>query len=182
MYKPTWSEYEKDMHSDSPEMQRKATDAFLDTRVKETAISRKAKDWEADRKKDWVKAKPKWAKQRVEAEQQADPSVQLVKEIKSGGSHAHGLQPARGYLLIQMEQQESQTEGGLFLAEGGLAEPNTAVVLAVGDDLILDKHILPAPVKSGAKVLLKKFAGMEITLKGEQCRLVQFTDVLGELI
>jgi co-chaperonin GroES (HSP10) len=182
MFEPTWKEHERDIQSDDAEISRRATDAFIEARDKEISISKKAADWEKDRKAEFAKNKPEWVKEKRAAERSADPSIKVIEEIKSGGSHNYGLKPSRGYLLIKLDQLKEQTDSGIYLATEEISEPNTATVLEVGNDLILEKHIVPTPVQPGAKVLLKKFAGMEITLKGEKCRIIQFSDVLGELI
>lgn len=179
-YNPTWSEHEDKMLSDDPKEQQKYTDAFIAEREKEMSLSKKARDWESDRKAEWAKNKPEWVKEQSELEK--DPSKKLINEIRDGGSHDYDIKPARGYLLIRIDMQDEELSNGLVIARDDVSEPNTAVVVAVGDELILDKHIVPVPVKSGARILFKKFAGMDIVVKGETLRMIQFSDVLGELL
>lgn len=182
MYKPTWSDLQKDIvNAGDADKEREITDAMMAEKDKELATSKKARDWENDRKEEYFAYKPEWKKKKLRDEKLADPSLKLRDEIKNGGSHDAGLQPARGYLLVKKDTEDAPTPSGIFVSYDDTHEPNTGVVLAVGDDLILDKYVVPKPVHVGAKVLLKKFCGMEITLKGEQCHLVQFSDVLGEL-
>ena len=182
MYKPTWSDYEEKMKTSEGEEQRRNTDEFIKERELETSTSQKARDWENARKKEWAENKPEWVKKRKASEKSLDPSQQLIEEIRDGGVHEERLIPSRGYLLIRIEREDETTDSGIVIAHDDLSEPNTAIVVEVGDDLILDKHVVPTPVKVGARILFKKFAGMEITVKGEPLRMIQFSDVLGELI
>lgn len=182
MYKPTWSDYEEKMKTSEGEEQRRYTDEFIKERELETSTSKKARDWENARKEEWQKNKPEWVKKRKAREKSLDPSQRLIEEIRDGGVHEERLIPARGYLLIRVEREAETTDSGIVIAHDELSEPNTAIVVEVGSDLILDKHIVPTPVQAGARILFKKFAGMEITVKGETLRMIQFSDVLGELI
>lgn len=64
-YTPPWGVFERSMHSSDPETQKAATDAFLATRARETAVSAKARHWEKSRKAGWAKDKPKWRKKKA---------------------------------------------------------------------------------------------------------------------
>lgn len=180
MFTPAWKDYEKDLTSADPQKALKAADAFDITRKQELKASRVARDWEAGRKKDIAEQKPDFVKKYLKKEQ--EPFEKMARNIKDFGSLETGLQPARGYLLIKLvKQTEEKTSSGLFISS---EEPkdNIADILAVGGAIRIDQKTLIEPeVAVGDRVLIKKFAGIELTVKNEPCRLCQFSDILGIL-
>lgn len=177
-YKPTWAQYEADIHGNDPKKAIEATEAFTQERDRELATSREARDYEKARREEMARNKPLYAKKKREEAEMQDPSKRLLADIRQGGRHKCGLNPSAGYVLVEVEKPSETNLGGLIISEDAV-EPNTAVVLAVGGDQILEKNILPAPVKVGDRILFKKFAGMEIEIKGVKSRVLTFTDVLG---
>ena len=81
-----------------------------------------------------------------------------------------------------MRDAEEQTQSGLVIIRES-SEPNTGLVLSIGNDLrTKDGHFIPSPATNiGDMVIFKKFAGADIDVKGKNCRLLQFTDVLAVL-
>lgn len=182
-YKPTWSRYEEAMRVKKGDEALKATEAFLEERERETTKSIQARKWEEDRKKEMFREKPNWVKQRLEQEQEQDPTKQFIKEVKQGGSFQTYVTPMGGYILIELLKKEKVTESGLYLPDENSEEPNQAIVLKCGRPLEkinvynkLDR--IPCPVDVGQKILIKKFCGLELDISGKNCRLIQFTDVL----
>lgn len=178
-YTPEWKKYEKDLTSDDPNKARQAADAFAETREHEMATSKKARDWETSRKESILKEKPRYVKQRLAKEQ--EPLQKMAKDLKTAGVFNSGLVPSPGFVVIRLEQRESQTESGIILADNvDIAHINTGEVVGVGEGQRLDNgNFVKAPVKVGDKVLFKKGAGLEITLKDEKCRFMMYSDVLG---
>jgi len=179
-YEPTWKEYEEKMHTGTPDEQVKAAEAFETTREKELQTSRKAKEWEEARRKEAYDYKPKWVKAKRKETQ--DLSHKILSDIKNIGSFDTGIKPAPGYILIEMRDAEEQTQSGLVIIRES-SEPNTGLVLSIGNDLrTKDGHFIPSPATNiGDMVIFKKFAGADIDVKGKNCRLLQFTDVLAVL-
>lgn len=180
MFEPTWKQFEKDIHtSDDPNKQFKALEAFTETRDKEMIASQKARDYEKSRKETVAKEKPAWVK--AKREEEANEMTGLLKDLKSGGALKSSIIPMPGYLLVKPEKQEDQVIGGIFLPATNDQEPTTGRIKACGGKLVTDKNIIDCPVEVGDKVLFKKFAGMNILVMGEDCRLMQFSDMLGKL-
>lgn len=61
---PPWGRHEDAMHSGVPEVERKATEAFLDEREQTMKTSTKWAKWERSRKERLAKDKPIWRKTR----------------------------------------------------------------------------------------------------------------------
>lgn len=93
--------------------------------------------------------------------------------------------PIRGYLLIEPEQSEVEKKASI----SGLAIPDTVTkydvpqvgtVLKVGGDLLTDQGaVIPSPVRSGDKVIYKKWGGNEVKLDDKDYYFVRFDDILG---
>lgn len=180
MFTPTWKEHEaKIFTSQDPKEQFKALEAFEDTREKEMAVSKKARDYEKSRKERVAKEKPQWVK-----EKRADETREVdtfLKSLKQGGKFDKAMTPMPGYILILPDQAQEKTDSGIYLAMPEEIEPTTGRVVACGDQLVMQKNVLNCPVKPGDKVLFKKYAGMSLIVVGEPCRLMQFTDLLARI-
>lgn len=180
MYQPTWQTYEKDIRSDDAQTAIKATDAFIEERQKEISTSKKAKEWEHSRKSEIAENKKQFVKDYLEREKESIPDIR--KRVLSGGSVDAYLKPNRGYILIKIVRETGrQTDSGLYIPDSEDLQ-NIADVLAVGEELPVSAHkTLYPPVTEGERVLIKKFAGMDIDVKGVGCKLILFSDVLATL-
>ncbi|MBI2011436.1 co-chaperone GroES [Candidatus Daviesbacteria bacterium] len=87
-----------------------------------------------------------------------------------------------GYALIEPSAADTQTASGIYLPESAQEKPAQGVVVAVGDDLILENgKVMVAPVKVGDKVVFKKWGGDEIKVGGKEYKLVKFDDLMAIL-
>lgn len=180
MYEPTWKQYEAGIReAQSPAEQLKSLEAFEETRTKEMAVSQKARDYEESRRKRVAKDKPQWIKQK-RAEETAELDG-FVKDLKKGGEIDAPITPMPGYILVKPEAVKEQTDSGLFIAMPEAIESNIGIVKACGGALFMEKNILVCPVKVGDRVFTKKFAGMDLLVEGENCKLMQFTDLLARI-
>ncbi len=93
-----------------------------------------------------------------------------------------GLRPLRGYLIVEPLSAESQTASGIYLPETAQEKPAQGVVVAVGDDLILENgKVLHSPVQVGDQVVYKKWGGDDIKVKGKEFKIVKFEDLMAVL-
>ncbi len=92
--------------------------------------------------------------------------------------------PTAGYILIEPQEAETKTSGGIYLPETANAEkPQKGKVLAVGDDEILqDGSKRKSPVKVGQTVIYKKWGGNEVKENGKDYLFVKFEDVLAVIV
>jgi len=89
------------------------------------------------------------------------------------------IKPAPGYLLLEPLEAENKTVGGIYLPESASEKPQQAVVLAVGDDEIVENGSKrKSPVKTKDKVIYKKWGGNEVKLNGKEYLFAKFDDIL----
>ena len=73
------------------------------------------------------------------------------------------LKPLGDRVVLEAEQEEEKTVGGIVLASNAQEKPTTAKVVAVGEGRVLDNGEKLAPsVKEGDRVLFDKYAGSEV--------------------
>lgn len=176
MYEPTWKEHEKAITNPNPKIARKAGEAFEEARKKETSISKKAQDWENARKKEIQNNKITFVKNH-ENKLKEDREKPL-KALKNLGDIPTSIKPSPGYILIKIIKDTArESEGGILLPESAETVNNIAEVLKVGVETEEEKPWF----KQGDRVLLKRFAGADISIAGQPLKLCQFSDVLGVL-
>lgn len=188
-YKPTWAAYEKDANNPHDANKAlKASDMFVAERDKELKTSQKARTWEADRKKSLYKDKPAYLKAQKKAKE--EKLTAPLKKLKELGSFDGSIKPMPGYIIVDVEIQESQTQTGIILPESQQA-PNTGIVVEISNELFLSGAYIPCPVKVGDKILFKRMAGQfgspgaELSIDGKDLRLMRWhtnpidSDILG---
>lgn len=89
------------------------------------------------------------------------------------------IKPTAGYVLIQAEEQQTQTAGGIYLPDNAKGDkPQTGKVLAVGADDVKDGAKIVAPAKVGDTVIYKKWGGNEVKIDGKEYLFVKFEDIM----
>ncbi len=89
------------------------------------------------------------------------------------------IQPATGYLLVEPEEVQRQTAGGIVLPESHEEKPQQGKVLAVGGNEVLEsgaKRV--APAKKGEEIIYRKWGGAEVKVDGKEYCFLKFEDVL----
>jgi co-chaperonin GroES (HSP10) len=176
-YDPTWKRYEKDLTSDDSVKAKKAAEAFDDERTKETKSNKKAHDWERDRKSSILKDKPNWKRKQLKEEKQKLDSI--TDKLRDAGKFDDYMTPAPGYILVERDQKENKTQSGIYISGSELPD-NSGYVVGVGSgQLLATGYTVQSPCKVGDKIFYKRGAGIEIELKGEKYKFMQFSDVLG---
>lgn len=179
--KPTWAKHEKGVHAEDNKTQIRETDAFLDEREKETRTSKKAREWEKSRKKEWEKNKPEWKKKKLQEE--TKHIDETVRKLKEGGYLMENFKPAPGFILIKPDKPiERKTNAGVYLPGSVVEETCTAEVKRIGDPKqTLMGGVDKCPVKKGERCLYRHDTGLNLTVKGEKLLLISFPDILGTL-
>ena len=73
------------------------------------------------------------------------------------------LKPLGDRVILQAQEEEETTVGGIVIASNAQEKPQTAKVIAVGEGRVLDNGEKVAPiVKEGDTVLFDKYAGTEV--------------------
>ncbi len=87
------------------------------------------------------------------------------------------IKAANNYVVIRLDAEsgEEVTAGGIVVPEGARSEPDyTTGVITSGPDA--------SGFDEGDRVLIAKYAGQNVTLGGEQFRLMLDRDVFGWLV
>lgn len=92
------------------------------------------------------------------------------------------VKPLIGYVLVEPSEAETKTASGIYLPEGAQEKPAQGVVIACGDDMVMENgKVVKCPVKNGNKVIFKKWGGDEIKIDGIEYKLVKFDDLMAIL-
>jgi co-chaperonin GroES (HSP10) len=179
-FTPTWKEHEKDITSNDPKKAGQAADAFYITRKKELRDSKRARDWESGRKKAIASNKPTWVKEQEGREK--IESDNIVSKIKNFGTIDSDIRPYKGFILIKIINNDVQRlPSGIYMPDTN-KEDNVAEVVAVGGPINLSSTVtVEAGVLPKDRVLIKKFAGIDVETRQGKCKLIQFSDILGVL-
>lgn len=88
--------------------------------------------------------------------------------------------PTAGNVLIEPQEVQTKTTGGIYLPETATAEkPQKGKVLAVGsEETLVNGTIRKSPVKIGDTVIYKKWGGNEVKEEGKEYMFVKFEDIL----
>ena len=89
------------------------------------------------------------------------------------------LIPLGDRLVVQREEGNERTAGGIFLPDSAKDKPTRGVVVNVGDGRLLeDGSRSKLQVKPGDKVLFTSYAGEQIEVDGEEFLLMSESEVL----
>jgi len=90
------------------------------------------------------------------------------------------LRPLADRVVVEPQEREEVTAGGIYLPETAKEKPQQGKVVAVGagrrDN---DGKLVPMDVKDGDTVLFAKYAGTEIKLDGKTVLILKESDILG---
>lgn len=90
------------------------------------------------------------------------------------------IRPLADRIMVQPEEAESKTAGGIVIPDTNKEKPMRGKVVAIGNGKYDDKGSLrPLQVKVGDKVLYGKYAGTNIELEGTDFLVMREEDVMG---
>ncbi|KKS46090.1 co-chaperone GroES [Candidatus Gottesmanbacteria bacterium RIFCSPLOWO2_02_FULL_42_29] len=94
--------------------------------------------------------------------------------IKSGS-----VKPLFDNVLIKPLEEESKTPSGIVLPESAKEKPQIGQIMAVGPGATdEDGKKIPMQVKTGQKVIYKKWGGNEVRIEREEWLLVEQKDII----
>ncbi|MDC0276678.1 co-chaperone GroES [Verrucomicrobiales bacterium] len=82
-------------------------------------------------------------------------------------------------LVKRIEDDTQQSEGGIFLPDTAKEKPQDAEVIALGNGKNDEGEVIEFTVKVGDKVLISKYGGTEVKIDGDECLLLNESDILG---
>ena len=92
------------------------------------------------------------------------------------------LKPLGDRLIVRPVEEEETTASGIVLPETAKEKPQKGSVVAVGDGAIAeDGTRRPLDVSEGDEVLYSKYGGTDITVEGEDLRVLRESDVLAKV-
>ncbi|MBI2017592.1 co-chaperone GroES [Candidatus Daviesbacteria bacterium] len=105
-----------------------------------------------------------------------------MSKVSKNTTSKINIKPLMGYCLVQPSEAETKTASGIYLPEGAQEKPAQGIVIACGDDMVMENgKTVKCPVKNGDKVVYKKWGGDEIKIEGKELKLVKFDDLMAIL-
>ncbi len=87
------------------------------------------------------------------------------------------LKPLGDRVLIEKEEAEEKTAGGIVLPSAAKEQPQIAKVLAIGAEILADDK-KKDQVKVGDRVIFPKYSGTEIKIDGKEFTIIKLQDLL----
>ena len=92
------------------------------------------------------------------------------------------LQPLGDKIVVQREESEERTEGGIYLPDSAKNKPTRGTIVSVGDGRLLEDGSRGAmQVKVGDRVLFTSYAGENIEIGDTEYVLMSEAEVLAVL-
>jgi chaperonin GroES len=89
------------------------------------------------------------------------------------------IRPLHDRVIVQREEEERKSAGGIVIPDTAAEKPIRGKVLAVGKGKILENgDIRPLDVKVGDKVLFGKYGGTEVKVDGEDLLVMREEDIM----
>ena len=89
------------------------------------------------------------------------------------------LKPLGDRVILQLQEEEEQTIGGIVIANNAKEKPQSGKVVAVNDGRVLDNGTKVDPsVKVGDQVLFDKYAGTEVKYQGAKYLVLHEKDIV----
>ncbi|MBX3415906.1 MAG: co-chaperone GroES [Pirellulales bacterium] len=89
------------------------------------------------------------------------------------------LQPLGERVVVEREEAETKTAGGIVLPDSAKDKPTRGVIVSVGDGRLLDDGSrAPLQVKVGDRVLFSSYSGQEFKLGDEEYILMSEEEIL----
>ena len=105
-----------------------------------------------------------------------------MPKVRKANTAKLNIKPLMGYVLVEPQEAETTTASGIILPESAQEKPAQGKVIACGDDMVMENgKVVKCPVKTGDKVVYKKWGGDEIKISGVEYKLVKFDDLMAIL-
>lgn len=88
------------------------------------------------------------------------------------------VKPLNDHILVRPAEAMEKTKGGIILPDTAKEKPAEGTVIAVGPGKLLDNGSRGAfQIKENDRVIYSKYAGHDITIDGEEYKVIQESDV-----
>ena len=90
------------------------------------------------------------------------------------------VRPLHDRLLVRRIEEKETVKGGIIIPDSAKEKPMEAEVVAVGKGKINEEgKQLPLDVKKGDRILIGKYAGTEVEIKGVKHLIIRESELLG---
>ena len=95
------------------------------------------------------------------------------------GKKQKKVRPLGAFVLVERNEAESTTQGGIIIPDSSQEKPLEATVVSVGKGRVDQKgNLSPLTVKKGDKVLFSKFGGAEVNIENQDLMVLEERDIL----
>lgn len=92
------------------------------------------------------------------------------------------LYPLDDRVIIEIEEAEEKTQGGIVLPDTAKEKPQRGKVVAVGSGKLLDSGERAKPVLAeGDRVIFGKYSGSDVKVDGKEYKILRENEVLARL-
>ena len=89
------------------------------------------------------------------------------------------IKPLADRVVIEADEAEETTDGGIILPDTAKEKPQRGTVVATGPGKISETgELIKMEVKNGDKVLYGKYAGTDVTLNGKDYLIMRESDIV----
>ena len=94
------------------------------------------------------------------------------------------IRPLKNRIVVKPIEREEQTAGGIFLPETAKEKPQTGEIVAVGPGEYVEAtgKVVPSSLEVGEKVFYGKYAGTDVTVDGNEFKILDVKDVLAKFV
>lgn len=102
------------------------------------------------------------------------------------------VKPLQNWVVVQPDEPEEQTAGGIFIPDAAKERPESGKVVAAGDGRFVEekdakgkvkeKKFVKTTLKPGDHIMYEKYASRKVQVDQEEVVLVREEDVLGYLV
>jgi chaperonin GroES len=91
------------------------------------------------------------------------------------------LYPLDDRVVVEIEEAEEKTAGGIVLPDTAKEKPQRGKVIAVGKGKMLDngERVTPS-LKEGDRILFGKYSGTEVKYDGKEYKILRESDILAK--
>ena len=94
------------------------------------------------------------------------------------------IRPLKNRIVVKPIEREEQTAGGIYLPDTAKEKPQTGEIVAVGPGEYVEAtgKIVPSSLEVGEKVFYGKYAGTDVTVAGNEFKILDVKDVLAKFV
>ena len=92
------------------------------------------------------------------------------------------IRPLHDQILVKRIEEEEARRGGIIIPDTAKEKPQEGKVIAVGSGKLLENgQRVAVDVKTGDRILFRKYSGSEVKIDDEEYLILKEEDVLGIL-